>query len=218
VAKAGSRCGPGTRNAGAVLEVISGCAFSGGMPLAGIRYAFIGKTMEPRASYRVLGTLLFTQLAITASLGAIDALAQSLTPQTQRPDEGTYGNKDGHAVLMQVCDVQYCTPTCALVDAGIIALPQLVCGVQRPRYWTHCRRTTRSSRKLRGMSAVRQHRRCNSISSSQRAMCRPASAARCACQCGSTPHLRRAATCSAGAVSRSGATRSQSARCAAVRC
>jgi hypothetical protein len=70
--------------------------------VAGIRYAFVGKTMEQRASYRVLGTLLFTQLAITASLGAIDALANSLTPQTQQHGEGVYSNKEGHAVLLQV--------------------------------------------------------------------------------------------------------------------
>ena len=71
-------------------------------PSLGIRYAFIGKTMEQRASYRVLGTLLFTQLAITASLGAIDALAKSLTPQRQRYGEGEHADKEGHAVLLQV--------------------------------------------------------------------------------------------------------------------
>lgn len=69
---------------------------------AGIRYAFIGKTVEQRASYRVLGTLLFTQLAITASLGAIGALAKSLAPQAQQSGESGQADKDGHAVLLQV--------------------------------------------------------------------------------------------------------------------
>lgn len=69
---------------------------------AGIRYSFIGKSVEQRASYGVLGRLLFMQLAITASLGAIDALSKSLTPQAQSHGDGAQGDKDGHAVVLQV--------------------------------------------------------------------------------------------------------------------
>ncbi len=88
---------------------------------AGVRYAFIGKAVEQRASYRVLGTLLFMQLAITASLGAIDALSASLTPQLQ---QGMKTEKDGHAVVLQVsCELPLVSgllhaATCCFQTAG----------------------------------------------------------------------------------------------------
>lgn len=89
-------------------------------PAPGIRYAFIGKTMEQRASYRMLGTLLFTQLAITASLGAIDALAKSLTPHRQRYGQGEHADKEGHAVLLQVRQVlQGCLHCVCALDASL---------------------------------------------------------------------------------------------------
>mmetsp|Transcript_324 Transcript_324/g.934 ORF Transcript_324/g.934 Transcript_324/m.934 type:complete len:357 (-) Transcript_324:349-1419(-) len=69
--------------------------------LTGIKYAFIGKTFEQRANYRVLGTLLFMQLAVTAGFGAVDVLSQQLQPhQGQAAPEGS-DDKPGHAVLLQ---------------------------------------------------------------------------------------------------------------------
>ncbi len=70
----------------------------------GIKYAFIGKTFEQRASYRVLGSLLFMQLAIATSLGAADALTQQLQPQLALDAAAAADSsaKPGHAVLLQV--------------------------------------------------------------------------------------------------------------------
>lgn len=70
--------------------------------IAGIKYAFIGKSFEQRPSYRVLGTLLFMQLAITTSLAAADALTQQLQPQqTVASSAEVSGAKPGHAILLQ---------------------------------------------------------------------------------------------------------------------
>ncbi len=48
-----------------------------GLHCAGVRYMFVGKALEQRSSYRVLGVLLFVQLALSAGASAATLLMRS---------------------------------------------------------------------------------------------------------------------------------------------
>lgn len=69
--------------------------------LTGVRYAFFGKAVEARASYRLLGTLLMMQLAVTAGVGIVKAVMLSVSGGRGQSSENPNVSKDGHAYLTQ---------------------------------------------------------------------------------------------------------------------
>ena len=53
---------------------------------AGVRYMFVGKALEQRSSYRVLGVLLFLQLALSGSVSAATLLTRSFARDSEQSD------------------------------------------------------------------------------------------------------------------------------------
>ena len=78
----------------------------------GVRYLFIGKALEQRATYRVLGVLLFMQLGLSAGSTAVAQLVQSFTATNAPAPSATAGSQQPspgqkqarqHAVVLEVC-------------------------------------------------------------------------------------------------------------------
>ena len=93
---------------------------------AGVRYMFVGKALEQRSSYRVLGVLLFSQLALSACASAATLLMRSV-PQENEPtsalpagsgsSSGSSGaaehSRQGRGQRIVVLDVSdHCCPAC----------------------------------------------------------------------------------------------------------
>ena len=79
---------------------------------SGTRYKFLGKLFEQRPSYRILGILMFMQLATNAALWAV---SHSLGPQME--DSKSAGMKGGHetelnrvATVLEVAFVSHILP------------------------------------------------------------------------------------------------------------